>query len=72
MRTSGDDEYLQQSGREVLQRMCHKFSHEGREFTDASMVYPVITGNRSWSDCHIGWEFQCFVQRCPDVCEQIQ
>jgi len=36
-----------------------------------SRMLPVITGNRPWSDCHIGWEFQCFVQRCPDVCEKI-
>ena len=72
VQTSGDDEYLQQSCREVLQRMCHKFSHEGREFTDVSMVYVLITGNRSWGDCHIGSEFHYFVQRCLDVFEQIR
>ena len=26
---TGDDEYIQQPGREVLQRMCHKLSHQG-------------------------------------------
>lgn len=53
---TGDDEYLQQPGREVLQRMCHKLSHQGEleRAKRQSFLSLTASGQKNLCQCFVG------------------
>ena len=57
---TGDDEYLQQLGREMLQRMCHKLSHQGelQRVKRQSLVSLIASG-------------QCCVGLLMELCQTV-